>query len=208
MAATCNLALGFFIFLLLHLLLSRDSHSSNDQERASGATSSGFSLIPVAFLRHRFRSGPRRLVKISRRIQRVQLAWSKHGYTCFSPPDFEPIIDITMDMDVSINPGPWKNEILSTGKPSYELSATPPSCQITASRLNYSRDSLFRLSYYPKSVIETHIFEDLKRSGLFTYRGKRGGGRKTRRHAKSCFIVSSSNKTGMTLMITLTSIPR
>ena len=72
-----------------------------------------------------------------------------------------------MDMDVSINPGPWKNEILSTGKPSYELSAMPPSCQITASRLYYSRDSLLRLSYYPKSVIETHIFEDLKRSGLY-----------------------------------------
>lgn len=174
MAATCNLALDFFILLLLHLLLSRDLYSSNDQERASGATSSGFSLIPVAFLRHHFRSGPRRLVKISRRIRRVQLAWSKHGYTCFSPPDFEPTIDITMDMDVSINPGPWKNEILSTGKPSHELSATPPSCQITASRLNYSRDSLLRLSYYLKSVIETHIFEDLKRSGLFTYRRKRG----------------------------------
>ena len=62
MAATCNLALGFFIFLLLHLFLSRDLHSLNDQERASGAISSGFSLIPVAFLRQRFRSGPRRLV--------------------------------------------------------------------------------------------------------------------------------------------------
>ena len=69
-----------------------------------------------------------------------------------------------MDMDVSINPGPWKNEILSTGKPSYELSAMPPSCQITASRLYYSRDSLLRLSYYPKSVIETislKIWKDL-----------------------------------------------
>ena len=54
---------------------------------------------------------------------------------------------------------------------------------MTASRPNYSRDSLLRLSYYPKSVIETHIFEDLKRSGLFTYRSKRGGGRKIRRHA-------------------------
>ena len=92
-----------------------------------------------------------------------------------------------MDMDVSINPGPWKNEILSTGKPSYELSAMPPSCQITASRLYYSRDSLLRLSYYPKSVIETHIFEDLKRSGLFTYRGKRGGGRKTKTACKIMF---------------------
>ena len=115
MAATCNLALGFFIFLLLYLFLSRDLHSLNDQERASGAISSGFSLIPVAFLRHRFRSGPRRLVKISRRIQRVQLAWSKHGYTCFSPPDFEPTIDITMDMDVSINPGPFLPKAQSRG---------------------------------------------------------------------------------------------
>ena len=96
-----------------------------------------------------------------------------------------------MDMDVSINPGPWKNEILSTGKPSYELSAMPPSCQITASRLYYSRDSLLRLSYYPKSVIETYIFEDLKRSGLFTYRGKRGGGRKTRRHAIPVLVTKS-----------------
>ena len=94
-------------------------------------------------------------------------------------------------MDVSINPGPWTNEILSTGKPSLELNAMPPSCQITASRLNYVRDSLLRLSYYPKSVIERHIFGDLKRSGLFTYRGKRGGGRKTRRHAISVLVTKS-----------------
>ena len=60
MAATCNLALCFFVFLLLYLPLSRDLYSSNDQERASGAISSGFSLIPVAFLRNRFRSGTRR----------------------------------------------------------------------------------------------------------------------------------------------------
>ena len=119
------------------------------------------------------------------------LAWSKHGYTCFSPPDFEPTIDITIDMDVSINPGPWKNETLSTGKPPHELSATPPSCQITASRFDYSRNSLFRLSHYPKSVIETHIFEDLKRSGIFTYRGKPGGGRKTRRHAIPVLVTKS-----------------
>ena len=44
--------------------LSRDLYSSYDQERVSGAISGGFRLIPVAFLRHCYRSGSRRLVKI------------------------------------------------------------------------------------------------------------------------------------------------
>lgn len=39
------------------------------------------------------------------RQQRVD--WSKHGYTCRSPPDFHPdIIDVTISMDISPNPGP------------------------------------------------------------------------------------------------------
>lgn len=32
--------------------------------------------------------------------------WSKHGYVCLSSPDFHPMIDITIYMDIASNPGP------------------------------------------------------------------------------------------------------
>ena len=35
-----------------------------------------------------------------------QVSWSKHGYTCHSPPDLQRDIDITIYMDISLNPGP------------------------------------------------------------------------------------------------------
>ena len=35
-----------------------------------------------------------------------QVSWSKHGYTCRSPPDLHRDIDITIYMDISLNPGP------------------------------------------------------------------------------------------------------
>ena len=34
-----------------------------------------------------------------------QVSWSKHGYTCRSPPDLHRDIDITIYMDISLNPG-------------------------------------------------------------------------------------------------------
>ena len=35
-----------------------------------------------------------------------QVSWSKHGYTCRSPPALHRDIDITIYMDISLNPGP------------------------------------------------------------------------------------------------------
>ena len=48
-------------------------------------------------------------------IQRIatlgssRLKWTKHGYMLLSPPDFHPVIDITIYMDVASNPGPESN---------------------------------------------------------------------------------------------------
>lgn len=39
--------------------------------------------------------------------------WSKYGHTCLVPPDIEPMVDITVYMDVAINPGPEEKTITS-----------------------------------------------------------------------------------------------
>lgn len=41
------------------------------------------------------------------------LKWSEHGHTCLVPPDIEPMVDITVYMDVAINPGPEEKTITS-----------------------------------------------------------------------------------------------
>lgn len=39
-------------------------------------------------------------------VHSPQFKWTKHGYMSLSPPNFNPIIDITICMDVASNPGP------------------------------------------------------------------------------------------------------
>lgn len=51
------------------------------------------------------------------------------------------------------------------------------------------RDLFFCLSYYFKFVIERYIFGDLKRFGLFIYRGKCGGGWKIRWYVNVIFVL-------------------
>ena len=88
-------------------------------------------------------------------------------------------------MDVSRNPAPWETDTSWTDERYNNSSETPPSYQTATTRLLYSRNSIFRLRHYPKSALEKHIFKDLKSSGLFKYRGKRGSGHKIDQYAIS-----------------------
>ena len=39
-------------------------------------------------------------------VHHSQSTWTKHGYLCFSQPDLDPHINITIYMDIATNPGP------------------------------------------------------------------------------------------------------
>lgn len=46
-------------------------------------------------------------------LRQQQVKWTKHGYTCYSPPDLHRDIDLTIYMDISLNPGPerWSDSL-------------------------------------------------------------------------------------------------
>ena len=162
MAATCSLALYFIISLSTKLLLLDGLSCSIYQSRATGSVSDDFSVFLAAYY-------------ITGQVRREQSAWTKFDCICLSPPDFEPINDITMYMDVSTNPGPKDSDIVTTQKPCQELNVTPPSRRLTIKCHRYTRN-LYCLRHHLKSAVQSRIPEDLKSSGPFRYRGKHGKG--------------------------------
>ena len=108
------------------------------------------------------------------------LAWSKHGYMCLAAPDFEPVFDITVCMDVARNPGP-DMETPKPLLPTVNLSERP---SLPGTCLRYSRSALFKLRGRSKTTFRTSILGELKNAGLLRYRGKRLGlSRNSRRHS-------------------------
>ena len=108
--------------------------------------------------------------------------WTRHGYTSLAAPDMEPTIDITIYMDVSRNPGP-ESEVLVTrilGTPN-----SPPSLPRTS--LGYSRSALLATRRNSRKVFKRSLLDDLKTAGLLRYRGKRGGrNRRSENRSSEC----------------------
>ena len=130
-----------------------------------------FLYIPVSFRSCGIHvHGTLRISNNKNRIRRKLSTWTKHGYICLSLPDFHPVIDVAIYMDVSVNPGPYSNDTKTRISSCQVPSAESPYYQ-SSNRLGYSRNSLLALrSQFLTSSVDKHIFEDLKRSGLFRYR--------------------------------------
>jgi hypothetical protein len=86
-------------------------------------------------------------------------------------PDIEPIIDITIYMDVSLNPGPDKEQDTTNSLHGTSISTNVAS----VNSISYTRETLLSLRLSYKVCRNDRIVNDLKRTGLFHYRGKRGG---------------------------------
>ena len=57
-------------------------------------------MIPITFTRFRFK------LKFKNCVNSAKFVWTKHGYLCFSSPNSNAIVDLTICMDVESNPRP------------------------------------------------------------------------------------------------------
>ena len=90
---------------------------------------------------------------------------------CLAAPDFEPVFDITVCMDVARNPGP-DMETPKPLLPTVNLSE-PPSLPGTC--LRYSRSALFKLRGRSKTTFRTSILGELKMLAYYATEAKELG---------------------------------
>ena len=97
--------------------------------------------------------------------------WSKHGQTSLVIPGHDPPQDITIFMDISINPGPY-----STGNGNDELHVNT-NYSLSNTTITYSRSQLFRIRKASHCSIQPEIFQILKVNGILRFRGRKAGRR-------------------------------
>ncbi len=117
--------------------------------------------------------------------------WSKHGLTCVHAPDHDPQLDITISMDISLNPGPTAMISTRQRDPSFSNETCLHNCcdlsgtQLGNTRITYTRNDLLWLRYFSWYRIDNNNLQLLKACGILRYRGKRAG---QRRHKVSVMV--------------------
>ena len=98
--------------------------------------------------------------------------WTKHGQTSLLIPGHDPPLDITIYLDIAINPGP---------NAAYELLLRRNRTRVILHRdftpKTYTRDQLFKIRRVYSTALPCRIFSDLRNSGMFHFRGSRAGQR-------------------------------
>lgn len=103
--------------------------------------------------------------------RRALSKWTKHGQTPLVIPGHDPPADITVFMDVAVNPGPpWQ---ISNLKVSGKLEH--PNLHVSDSTTTYTRNQLLHYRHCQNSWISPLQLQALKVNCIFKYRGKRGG---------------------------------
>ena len=99
--------------------------------------------------------------------------WTKHGQTSLLIPGHDPPLDITIYLDIAINPGP---------DPGHELllllkNRTGVNLHRDLTPKTYTRDQLFKIQRVYRTALPCRTLYDLRNSGLFHFRGSRAGQR-------------------------------
>ena len=170
--------LFFLIFLLSYSLLAQVTFS-NSVSRFSIlplwkieaiSTSNWINLYSDYRLCKNFKQQSIKLDKLRRGIY----TWSKHGYTCLSAPDIHSSIDITIFMDISVNPGPTNRKSSSTDNLMHSLSAInntkSTKCGVSIGHLNIRglRGNISEVAFLLQhsrldilAITETHLSESI-----------------------------------------------
>lgn len=104
--------------------------------------------------------------------------YSKHGCTSLVIPGHDPPVDITISMDIELNPGPIMNNInLNLPLNLNSTSTLSPPCNLSPtllSKITYSSADLYKIRCH-SSISTPDCCPRLKELNIFRYRGKRGG---------------------------------
>lgn len=124
----------------------------------------------------------------------------KHGTTSLVVPGHDPPVDITIFLDVSINPGPDVARRFGVGRSDLEDSSRNlcrhlHNHHVQNSLLQYSRDQLLRFRRCSSFSIreDPALIPLLKENGIFRYRGRRSGNRVQQRRNSSAVSLRSCN---------------
>ena len=118
--------------------------------------------------------------QVSSATTRVPRAvWTKHGHKSLILPNSDTVMDLTICMDVSPNPGPFLTQDRRRGNSDSVLifgngaiaSSSSTSVTIGCNRIHYTRDELFQHRPSAKLLVSSKVINDLKDSDYFT----RGG---------------------------------
>ena len=114
---------------------------------------------------------------------------AKHGTTCLVLPSKPFVMDLTVHVDISSNPGPESNqEIISRLAGLYHPSSRP------SQLITYSRNELLSLRRFSSVRLPFHLVLVLKEFGLLRTRGCRAGVRAKSRTRQSCIRTVISNR--------------
>ena len=194
MAASARIALGFLsIYVLQYVWFASkitQDHSLNDVlspvVRRTRIPDCDVNFLVVV----QFRCGLTRLLLTLNGHHKLRVAvinWGKRGNTTLAVPGHDPPVEITIFVDVEINPGPDSSQY-NYGKP-YNVE-----CRLMADlsrstlTLQYSRHQL--LEYRQNNCFPTFTtLFILKQCGIFKFRGRRGGrNQRIQRYANLSFL--------------------
>ena len=193
MAASARFALSFLSIIVLQYvwfaLETTQGHSLNDMLSPLVLRI----RIPdhdVNFLAVvRFQRGLTQLLLMPNGHHKLRVAaitWGKHENTTLAVPGHDPPVEITIFIDVEINPGPDSSQYDYGERSNVEnhLMADLPRSTLT---LQYSRHQLLGYRQHYCFPAFTTLFI-LKQCGIFKFRGRRGGqNRGIQRYANSSF---------------------
>lgn len=112
-----------------------------------------------------------------KRVRMLLHKWSKRGYTSFGYPCYVPDVDITIYIDVSINPGPQRERSLYEYNHFDCNSNVKGSCvciNSTTERITYERQNFLKLCRFCRKLTINTIVS-LKKLGNPRHREKREG---------------------------------
>ena len=97
--------------------------------------------------------------------------WSKHGLTSLVVAGHDPPVDITISVDVSLNPGP----VSLVSNLLLQDAASASNLHVRSTITIYTRSELFNLRRISDTSLPAPILSELKNSGILCYRGCRAG---------------------------------
>ena len=114
------------------------------------------------------------------RSRTAKIKYTKHGNVTLLIPGHDPPLDITVFMDIAVNPGPCDSTVnLNFGGNSNGSVATSTNLHFNKmSTLTYSRSELISIRATTQCKISFAAGFQLKVNGLLRFRGKRAGKRK------------------------------
>ena len=112
-------------------------------------------------------------------VRTPQSKWNKHDYLYLSIPGHNPDLDITIYMDISVNPCPTIGKRLNLKSRTEIIESAQlkkrPHLHISFSRITYSRCQLMDIRHSHKHQTSPTILHSLKINNILRYRGTRGG---------------------------------